>query len=307
LTYEDLTVIRKRAPYVRILIDGAVKYRYQDKATFDDLQREYGHIAPYDVGAAWKIANAARNDPERFIQLIEDVAPMDPEALRTLGSYLADRERDEEARRAYERYLASARNSIAMSGSSYWLVRHYFLRGEHARATALAERAADVYSYRGLVTRADLHDWRGETRDAEEYYRRVATRYDDASELAGFYLRHGRTGEEPARLLRNAFPDGLKRVSFPSLTTAPTEGVVLNEVGCAGEGAGLRDGDIVIAVDGILVRSYNQYRVARGARNGDAMQLTVWRNGRYLEVPTKLRYIWTESYLQDYPDPRLRQ
>jgi S1-C subfamily serine protease len=96
----------------------------------------------------------------------------------------------------------------------------------------------------------------------------------------------------------------MQRVSFPSLTAAPAEGVLLEEVGCAGEGTGLRNRDIVVAVDGILVRSYNQYRVARGAKRGDRMLLTVWRNGRYLEVPTKLRHIWTESSLQDYPDPR---
>lgn len=304
LTYDDLGVIRQRAPYVRSLIDAAVKYHAKGGPTYDELQKEYGHLAAYDVYAARKIANAARNDPprylERYLELMEAVAKMKPEVLAEVGSYLADRGRDEEARRAYERYVATSRSQVGVSGSSWWLVRHYFLRGQQARATALADAAAGVYSETGLITRADLHDWRGETRQAEEFYLRAARRYDDPSDLLGFYLRHRRRGEEPARLLRSVFPEGFTRVSFPSLTSAPADGVVLEEVGCAGEREGVRKGDIVIAVDGIRVRNYRQYRAARAAGTGDEMRLTVWRNGRSLEVATELRYNWTESSLKNH-------
>ena len=90
-------------------------------------------------------------------------------------------------------------------------------------------------------------------------------------------------------------------MALSDFTTEPNEGVWLIEVGDSGRRAGLRNYDIVVAVDGIRVANYKQYRAARGAGTAPEMLLTVWRQGgKYVEVRAPLRYGWPVSNLQDY-------
>lgn len=81
---------------------------------------------------------------------------------------------------------------------------------------------------------------------------------------------------------------------------APTKGARLREVGEAGRRVGLLNNDVVVAVDGIRVEGYWQYRVARNSRDARDLTLIVSRDGRYREVAAPFRYGWPVSNVVDY-------
>jgi hypothetical protein len=171
----------------------------------------------------------------------------------------------------------------------------------------VADRAADVASFTGLTTRANLHDWRGELDAAERLHRRAWRRYDNPHELLAFYLRHHRQGADVDELMHKIFPAGMTRMTTAASGVPPVDGIVVVVAGIAGAEEGIRPGDVVTAVDGIRVRNVPQYRVARGASASDTMRMTVWRGGAYLEVPARLRYRWVVSAVETYrptPGPR---
>ena len=135
---------------------------------------------------------------------------------------------------------------------------------------------------------------------AEGLQRAAYERYDAPADYLGFLVRHNRSAGVRQGLLWRVFPAGMQRVTLVSLVQAPDQGVTLNEVGETGRRYGLADGDIVVAVDGIGVRDYWQYRAARGASAGDSMRFTLWRANRYLEAEAPLRDSWPISTLTTF-------
>jgi tetratricopeptide (TPR) repeat protein len=302
----QIAEIRRRAPYSRQLVEEAVR-RETAKPSYELLQREYGELATYDLQFARALATAAWDTPEIYIPQMERVCAMNADAYADLAPYLADHGRIEDARRAYGRWLDLGRNEVGISNGMAWLVRHYHEAGEHRKATAVADRAADVASFTGLITRANLHDWRGELDAAERLHRRAWRRYDNPHELLAFYLRHHRQGADVDELMHKIFPAGMTRMTTAASGVPPVDGIVVVVAGIAGAEEGIRPGDVVTAVDGIRVRNVPQYRVARGASASDTMRMTVWRGGAYLEVPARLRYRWVVSAVDTYrptPGPR---
>jgi PDZ domain len=295
--------LRQRAPYSSQLAAEAVRARGNE--SYEAIRDEYGDLAAYHLELARAVANAAWHRPEISVPQMERVCAMNADkGYWDLAPYLVDRGRVDEGRRAFERWLAVGRSEVAISNSMMWMVRDYHERGERAKATALADRVADAGSFWGLVTRANLHDWRGELDAAERLHRRARQRYDNPNELLGFYLRHGRKGSDVLELTREIFPEGMTRASAGALDAAPRDGVTVVTAGVIGATDGVKAGDVIVAVDGIRVRSVAQYRAARGASAGDAMQLTVWRRDRYIDVPTRLRHRWIVSSLETYQPGR---
>jgi hypothetical protein len=296
---KQIAALRRHAPFSRRLIFATVRWK-GDKPSHEVLRQEYGDMAAYDVGFARTLAAAAWDRPEIYVPQMELVCQMSPDAYWDLAPYLADRGRVDEARRAYEQWLARGRNEVGISNSMGWLVRHYFEQGEMAEAAALAGRVADVGSFWGLVTRAQLLEWSGQLQQAERDHRTAWRRYDNPNELLAFYLRNRRTGSDVDEVMRAVFPAGLGKLESPLPTAPPLDGVLLVFAGARGMAQGLRDGDVIIAVDGIRVRNMPQYRAARGASADDRMRLTIWRGGKYFEVQGPLRYQWVVSTVKSY-------
>jgi hypothetical protein len=231
---------------------------------------------------------------------MEKVTTLSPEHFADVAVYSIVHGNLDAGRRAYERWFAAGRDEVAIANSSGWMVRDYFERHEMAKASALAERAARVYSYRGLAVRADLYDWMGDTRSAERYYRMATERYEFPADLAGFYMRHGRKGIEVDQVMWKVFPGGPARIVLPTLTEAPRDGVSVEKSGPLGERNGIRVGDIIVGIDGIRVENMWQYYAARMASTDPTMRIIVWRDLRYVEVPAQLRHSWLASWLNNY-------
>jgi hypothetical protein len=294
----DIDFLHKRAPYSRALAYEASQVH---GATLAAKQEMFGPLAEYDLGLIRDLARAAWSDEAVYINYMERAAQWDLDAYWDLAPYLADHGRGDEARDAYQHWFDLGRNRVIISNNMRWLVWQYFQRGEQARATEVAESAAGTYSATGLLTLADLHEWRGELAEAEALHRAIVERYETTiHDLLAFLLRTGRTGAEVGQLTAKVFPKGMARVTGASLSGAPADGVLVQGTGVIGAREGLKIGDVVVAVDGLLVQNANQYRVARGASADPIIRFTVWRDGQYVEVPARLRLGWVVSGIEDY-------
>ncbi len=298
-TAAEIAPFREAAPYAHRLAWVSIGPGY-DKAPAAVLKKEFGEMAAFNLDFARRIASALKEDPDAYAAAMEPVVQMGPEHLYDLAEYYVDHDRLDAARDAYERWFTSGRNEVGIANGAEWMVRDYFLRHEYAKANALADRAADTYSGRGLITRARLYDWSGNARAAERFYRLEYERYDDPEALLGFYLRQHRKGMEVDALTWKVFPGGIVPVVMPSLRDAPTTGIEVVAVGKLGERNGMRIGDIVVAVDGIRAQNLSQYDAARGASLDPVIRFIVWRDAKYIEVPAALRYGWVGRHLKDY-------
>ena len=304
ISHPEIARFRALAPFARMIVMANVIGKHGGYPPHTILEQEYGDFAKYDLTLARRVARFAAADPQAYVPLMRQVGELDPSELKTLGAYLADRGRAAEAERVYEEWLAGARDQVEVANNAHWLVRRYYDTGRQAKAEALARRAAEVHSYGGLLTLADFHEWQGDLAQARQLHRTASERYDNSIMLLGFAMRHGvRSGissDERATVERQLFPDGLMRVEPAALTGDPARGLSLVEVGEYGRRAGLRNNDIVVAVDGLRVQNEKQFRVARAASSSREMALLVWRKGQYLRLDTPLRFDWPLHNRREY-------
>jgi len=163
-------------------------------------------------------------------------------------------------------------------------------KGETQKAQSVADAAGEVYSAVGLEAKAEFFEATGKYAEAFEWYAKEEERYDDSSSLIGFCVRYkAKTGDTrfDAALksrLAKLFPKGIEKVTLKDFQTAPVDGLMLREGNDLVSKAGMKTGDVIVAVNGIRTHNSNQYDYGRdtGATNG--MTLIVWQGNQYREI-----------------------
>jgi tetratricopeptide (TPR) repeat protein len=302
-----LEALKSIAPYERDFVLRYVDAKFGLNPGVDVFRREIGSLADYDSRAAWKIARAATDTPEVYLPIVRRLAEaVDPENWYWVAEYLAERGQESEALAAFERYRQEARDRVGVSDRSDWFVKLLLRQGQRSRAFEMAKEAAEVYSYVGLTTYADALDMSGDTRRAERLYREAAERYYASRDgaLLAFLERHQTDSADYAaearELAAKVFPKGRQAVSAPSLTGVPDGGVRVFWSSFLGKQNGVHDGDVIVGVDGTRVRDRSQYVAVKYLSWKPEMRFLVWRDGKYLEVPTRLRHRWMASSLTPY-------
>lgn len=299
-----LQQMRDALPHYTQLAEAVVDDRLGSKATAADLRREFGPMVDFDLNLMIRVAEASKDDPAEYKRRYRRIGALNPERLEILAKYLADRGEKKEAAATYEEFAAHTRDRVTVCNSMYWVINYYEDQGNQKRALEIAQQAAEVYCAEGLVNLADLYERRRQWKDAEEYYRRYAERYDHDRVLLGFYLRHeqlvGHKFDEARHreLLARFFPKGLEKVgSDPA--EPPPDGVIL--VGHSEEAtkATLRAGDVIVALNGYRVRTYDQYRVVRTLSMDPELKLTLWR-GKALHITARPPNRWFEVEVKSH-------
>jgi predicted metalloprotease with PDZ domain len=154
----------------------------------------------------------------------------------------------------------------------------------------LADQAAEVYSYSGLLAKAELLESLGKFSDAWEYFLKLEERYNNSEDLMAFILRYkAKThdtrydGELQGRL-KKIFPNGLEKVGLKNFSGAPADGVIIQQENTLVTAAGLRKGDIIVALYGIRAHNFEQYSYARETTTNAQMDLIVWQQNHYTEM-----------------------
>jgi tetratricopeptide (TPR) repeat protein len=288
-----LAELRARAPFDQPLI--WITTPPQRVVPFAELAALYGPLAEYSLPAMAQLASA-QHDPQLACPLHERMARWEPDRNLALGECLIDLGEEARAVRAFEAAIAQARDRVAVSAGVMWLVGHYLETGREGRARQVAEMAAEVGSATGLATMGYLMERLGRYDEAAEWYRGIANRYEDATGwLNWFLVRYLRSvgdrrfGLEGQTALSGLFPFGFEKVTLAELKTAPLE-MPVRVTGRYSRSTrfGLREGDVVIALNGYRVRSDEQYQCLWTLDDAPEATVIVWRDGSYQEIKGRM-------------------
>jgi tetratricopeptide (TPR) repeat protein len=231
---------------------------------------------------------------------------LDVDVCDLLGNDLMAAGQEDEASDTLDRYVFEARDKVNVSHNVTWLVRYHDDAGRSEQALDIAQRAANIGSAAGMQTLAFLYDRLGDDRQAERLYERIRSSYDDPVELGTFYIRRGRrtqNADDQAKgssLLKAPFPRGIEAVTLQSFIESPHDGVRFFDLGERAAGIGLHASDVLVAVDGVRVRTAWQYGIAAKFSHDPLMAVILWREGKYQElkltVPQRLFGVRYDTY-----------
>jgi hypothetical protein len=302
LSLADLAAMMRDAPYDHLLAAEYLTRKYGEKPPYDEILKVAGPRKDYDLRVLRLALQHVSDDAERLLLLRRACEVSGAECI-ALGAEHASKNRDDDAAASYERAFADpSLDAVTMSNASGWLVSHYYRNRKTKPALQLAELSARTGSFQGLVTLAYLYERFERWDDAEEVYRQAATRYNNPSQLLGFYYRavhhHKQTGLEPAwqQELARVFPDGLTAVPGDG---PPKRGVVVTRDNDVVRKAGLQAGDIIIGLEGWRVENYRQYSSINAFFENDVVKLTAWRGRPFdltLRAPNRLMGVELRTY-----------
>ncbi len=305
LTLPALQAVRSVAPFSRYLIEEEMRWRYFPPLVpaLDTYQRAASLIADFDAGVLADLATSAKGDPAAYESIAARLCRLQASACDLYAKFLAAHDRGAEAARVFEQWIAGTRDQVAVANGVNWLVTYDYEHGDTARAIALADKAAEVYSYRGLKTKARLLERMGNYRDAESVLKKASERYNRTDDLTAFYARWSKTTDDAGvktatdALVANVFPNGLSAIDVTTLSGAPADGNRLTTVGERGEQAGFAVGDVIVGIDGIRVRNYDQLYLAWHMSASPDIAFVVWKGAKYVTVRAPIRESWDDWYV----------
>jgi len=278
------------APYDNNLSFNLIRIKYHGRATYDQMEQIYHPVLEYDSYRMSELAETVPDKPDAYEKLMLKAAAIDPDRYYALGDFFGKLNQDDKAAAYLEKAMALHPDAVAAAGHSSWLINYYQRKGMTSKAMALADQAADVYSYSGLEAKAELLESLGKYAEAWEYFLKIEERYNRSEALMAFVARYkaktadGRYDQELQNRLKSLFPSGLEKVSFQDFKAPPSDGVIINEENKLVSDAGLKRGDIIVAVNRIRVHTFKQYSYAREVTATPDLALIVWQKDHYAEI-----------------------
>jgi hypothetical protein len=281
--------------------------RHGEKAPLKEVERAFARRVDYDLRVLEGLVASAEKDPEALLRQRSRLCDAAPDHCFAYGAVLVREGRDDAAAAAYKRGMRSAHDRVSASINAPWLVEYYLARRRNSDAKELAEEAAEVGSFSGLITLARYLETTGDFEGAEALIRNARERYgdkplspdekaerqdgiQDEDTLLAFYYRLAFVNRRPGyearfwELARDDFPAGLEKLDRDTLAGRPTDGVSVLTTTAWAERCGLRAGDIIVGLDGFRVRTRRQYLLVLAFARDAEVNLVVFRHPGYLDV-----------------------
>jgi len=287
---QQLARLHELAPWDRVISDAIVKDIYHNQPTYAQMQGLLDPILKYDAYAMLTVARTVTNQPDIYMHWLTAAAELQPACYFTLGDYFFDRGQEDKAAGYYEQAQAQETDSLISARYASRRIKYYLKQGEQQKAAAVADAAGEVYSYQGLAAKAEFYELTGKHDDAFEWYAKIEERYNDAQPLRDFCLRYKTKTGDPRfeTALRNRaskiFPQGSEPVSLADFHAAPGDGVLIQTEGELLRQAGLKAGDVIVALAGIRMHNSVQYNFQRDLSTDPEMILIVWQGDQYREI-----------------------
>jgi tetratricopeptide (TPR) repeat protein len=246
-------------------------------------------VLPYSVFATRTVAATVRDKPDQYEKLMREAAELDPSCYYDLWDFALRRQREDQAAEFMDKACAADPDSVRVSNHAVWRVRYYLKKGQTATARTIADEAGEVYSSIALESKAVFFETTGKYNDAFEWFAKMEERYDQPGPLISFCLRYKqRTGDsrfepELQRRVKKLFPKGMEKVSLKDFRAPPTDGVLIKEQNDLVQSAGLKAGDVIVAVYGVRVHTFEQYSFGRDLRDAPELDLIVWQGDAFRE------------------------
>jgi hypothetical protein len=289
---DQLARIHQMAPYDHYVTYAISSEVYKGKMTYSQVTNLDGSFLAYDASANESVADTVTDKPDEYIKWMSKAAALEPAYYFTLGDYERDHNLEDQAAAHYEKGQALEINSLVSAMSAEWRIKYYLKKGDQKKARAVADAAGDVYSASGLQAKASFFEATRDYANAFEWYAKVEERYNESEPLISFCNRYkASTGDtrfdaEMDKRRLEKFPQGIEKVTLQNFNAAPVDGVLIREENDLLRQAGLKTGDVIVALNGIHMHNYIQYNYTRQTLTKPAMTLIVWHGGHYLEVTT---------------------
>jgi tetratricopeptide (TPR) repeat protein len=283
--------LHEMAPYDRNIAWYIWKTKYRTKPTYEQASSLFQRVLPYDYYAMEKVADTVQDQPAKYEQLMSQAAELNPSDYFKLADYF-EPQNDDKAAGYIEKGNSLDPDSVRASYYASWLVKYYLKNGQTEAARREADFAGEVYSFVGLQAKAEFLEATGDYDGALQWFSNIEERYDDSGPVIAFCIRYkAKIGDtqfdgELKKRLGKLFPKGIEKVSFGDFQTAPNDGVLIKVATDLARVAGLKVGDVIVAIDGIRVHNFKQYNCGRDMSITPEMDLIVWQNNGYHEIKT---------------------
>jgi hypothetical protein len=285
--FERLHVL---APYDTMITHYLLYYRDGKNLSAAKLEQGYALVVDFCSAPCRVIAEKSEKDPVAYEKWMSKMALMDPAGYRELAKFYVRMNREDDAARTFVQWIANEENDVAVANESDGLIDYLERTGQAEGASPLADRAAATYSARGLIAKARLLERRRDLDGAVDLLTKMKERYDDPGPLLGLLSRIQRTTDGKRfdalrkRLMKEFLPTGIEKFEVRDGAKAPRVGVRVHTENNDIRNAGLRFGDIVVAVRGFRVSDWRSFVIIRSLDLDVPYALTAWRDGRYIEL-----------------------
>ena len=222
----------------------------------ESVKKAWGESREYSVRPLKQILESRELTLKDRIDTLKTYAGISPEVGTDLGQALVLAGKPEEAIKAYEMAFESAADRVGISNKTPWMIWYYKSIGEDTKARDIADHNAEVYSARGLRSAMTLALDEKDLARAEDYAAKVMERYGYSDGWAAVGVATGKTNP----VFKSVFSDGVEKASLADFNEAEKyAGVRVNDASVIVSASGMRQGDVVMAVDGIRVKTFPQY------------------------------------------------
>jgi hypothetical protein len=277
------------APYDCRLAYFIQKRKFNNRPTYEQAIDLYSNVLPYSLFAMRTVAWTVEDKPDQYEKLMVQAAKLDPSCYYDLARYFQNRHDDDQAAQDYDLACAADQDSVRVSNFATWRVRYYLKHGQTDKARQIADFAGEVYSAGGLQAEALFFEMTSNYDEAFNWYAKNEERYNNAVPLLNFCLWYqALTGDhrfapEVQKRMGKLFPKGIEEVSLNDFHGPPTDGVLIRQENKLLTAAGLKKGDVIVAVYGIRVHNMVQYAYGRVQKTTPELILIVWQGSGYRE------------------------
>lgn len=264
---------------------------------FASVTKSWGEMREYSIQPLRQMLESPKITSDERIETLRTLAPLDPDEGFQLGYLLAMAGKPEEAIQAYEIAQRDATDRVSASNQNQWMIYYYKSKGNDAKAREVADHNEEVYSQKGLVSALALAVAEKDTARAKKLARAIEERYGDSMYIPVAAWQDGKN----EKLLRQIFPDGIRKATLADFKKEEIyKGPRISENSLTVKMAGLRVGDVVLAVDGQRVESFRQYFMLMATGMEPRVRILYRRGKKFAEVECVLPNRRLDTQMPDY-------
>jgi tetratricopeptide (TPR) repeat protein len=267
--------------------------KYKDSPTEGQALALFQQVMPYSIAAMRLVAKTVYDKPGEYEKYLLQAAEADPTCYYDLGDYENKRQEQDKAEEYIDKACASDLDSVRVANHAYGRVLYYVKKGQTEKARKIADVAGEVYSYWGLYAKAAFLEETTNYDGAFEWFQKIEERYDESQPLIGFCLRCKTRGDaqfepEIQKRIGKLFPKGMERAALADFKEPPRDGVQIMGQSDRLRHAGLRAGDVVVALGGTRTHTVAQYTYLRDSQSSPELELIAWQGSSYHEFRASL-------------------
>ena len=306
--------LHELAPYDWTVASEIQARKYKGHPTYGQAMGLYGALLPYSAGALQRVAFTVTNQPAQYEKFMLQAAALNPACYYSLSDFALGRKQEDQAAEYLEKACAADPDAVRVSNHARWRVWYFLKKGQTDKAREIADQGGEVYSFAGLEAKGEFLEATTNYDDAFEWFAKIEQRYEKSAPVLNFCLRYkAKTGDrrfdpEVQKRIRTLFPKGIEKVSVDGFHSPPTDGVMIEQQNDLLRSAGLKAGDVIVAVYGVRMHNFQQYVYGRDLKTTPELDLIVWHEGAYREFkpsPPNHRFgVPFNDYVPKAPAPR---